>query len=153
VLRAVLDTNILAAGFARLFDPQRSTSVLAAIILAWSGGQFTLVVSEAILAELDRTLRQGYFRRRLSADDAAALLDMVRTDSFLVEPAADVHGSAPHASDDLILGTAVAGHAEYLVTGDYDLRRVGAFRGIQLVSPLTFFDILQADENRSRPIL
>jgi len=153
VLHAVLDTNILAAGFARLFDPRRSASILSTIILAWSGGQFTLVVSEAILAELDRTLRRGYFSRLLAADDVAALIDMVRADAFLVEPASDVHGFAPHAPDDLILGTAVAGHADFLVTGDYDLRRLGTFRGIQLVSPLVFLDVLRTNDPRIFPTL
>lgn len=151
MMRAVLDTNILASGFVRLFEPGRPLSIPAALIMAWSGGLFTLILSEAILGELDRTLRQGYFPSRISPDDVTALIDMLRADALPVEPPQDIRRFAPHATDDLILGTAVAGRADYLVTGDYRLRRMGAFRGIQLVSPQTFLDVLQADDAGATP--
>lgn len=104
------------------------------------------------LGELSRVFALPYFTERLTPDQARAALDLLRNRAHLVEPAPDVHGFAPHASDDLILGTAVAGRADYLVTGDRALRRLGTFRGIRLVSPLAFLDIIQAeDQGASTP--
>lgn len=135
MIRAVLDTNVLASGFVRLFEPRRPASIPASLILAWADGQFTLIASETLLTELDRAWRRAYFRSRLAPVDADALLNMLREDAVMVEPASDVQGIAAHPSDDPILATAVAGHAGYVVTGDRAFRRLGIFRGTRLISP------------------
>ncbi|MCC7021329.1 MAG: hypothetical protein IT338_00795 [Thermomicrobiales bacterium] len=54
---------------------------------------------------------------------------------------------ATHPEDDLILATAVACRASYLVTGDRKLRAVGAFRGVAILSPREFLTRLE-DEAR-----
>lgn len=54
-----------------------------------------------------------------------------------------VRGVATHASDDLVIATAVSGSADYLVTGDRDLRlRVREYGGVAIVSPAEFLEIL-----------
>ena len=47
--------------------------------------------------------------------------------------------------DDLVLATAVAARADYLVTGDRYLLEIGAFRGIPIVTPRAFLDVLAED--------
>jgi len=60
----------------------------------------------------------------------------------------EVTGVATHPEDDLILATAVAGEASYLVTGDRKLRAVGAFQGVTILSPREFLARLaQAGEH------
>ena len=49
---------------------------------------------------------------------------------------------ATHPEDDLILATAVAGNAAYLVTGDRKLREVGSFHGVTMLSPRDFLERL-----------
>jgi predicted nucleic acid-binding protein len=41
--------------------------------------------------------------------------------------------------DDVVLGTAVAGKCEAIVTGDKDLLDLGSYEGIVIVSPRTFW--------------
>ena len=55
-----------------------------------------------------------------------------------VKPAEGIHGVAPDDEDDLILATAVAADADFLVTGDKGLLALGEFRGIPIVSPREF---------------
>jgi predicted nucleic acid-binding protein len=46
--------------------------------------------------------------------------------------------------DDLpVLGTAIAGEATCIVTGDQDLLTLRRFRGIDIVNPRTFYDRLR----------
>jgi len=44
--------------------------------------------------------------------------------------------------DDIVLATAVAGHAEAIVSGDAHLLEVGEFRGIPIITPAVAADRL-----------
>ena len=47
------------------------------------------------------------------------------------------------------LEAAVAGNVDYLVSGDGHLLELSSFRGIDIVTPRTFYDRLQKHENKS----
>ncbi|PZR66861.1 MAG: hypothetical protein DLM66_12340 [Candidatus Dormiibacter spiritus] len=49
------------------------------LIALWSGGAFELVVSEALLAELDRTLAHPKLRQHIDPKDAADFRQLVRS--------------------------------------------------------------------------
>ena len=52
-------------------------------------------------------------------------------------------GSVPEDPDDeVVLGTALLGHASHVVTGDEHLLKLGAFRGIRVVTVAEMLDIL-----------
>ncbi len=53
-----------------------------------------------------------------------------------------VQGVATHPEDDLILATAVSGGAQYLVTGDRQLLKLGNYQGVQIVTARDFLDRL-----------
>ena len=59
----------------------------------------------------------------------------------MVEPAAVYHPNIDE-NDLPILGTAVAGYAETIVTGDNVLLKLRAFRGIRIISPREFLNEL-----------
>ena len=61
---------------------------------------------------------------------------------MVVTPASGIHGFAPDAEDDLVLATAVAGRADYLITGDRRFREVGQHGAIAIRSPREFVFIL-----------
>src|SRR5215210_3357313 len=65
VIVAVLDTNVLVAGF-----PARS-GVPATLIDAWRQGTYQLVVSEQILEELAETWRDPYWQALFSPPRAS----------------------------------------------------------------------------------
>ena len=87
------------------------------LLRAWVERRFTLVTSKAQLAELQRVLSYPKLRRRIPKHVAGALINRLRERAEIVKPArVPIH--LPDEDDLLILGTAVAGKAELLVTGD-----------------------------------
>ena len=53
-----------------------------------------------------------------------------------------VAGDASHAQDDVVLATALSARADYLVTGDKELRQLGAYGETRLVIPREFVAVL-----------
>jgi predicted nucleic acid-binding protein len=71
-------------------------------------------------------------------------VDSFRTLATLVTIGPIVPRAASHTHDDLILATAVAGSADYLVTGDREPRALGSYEGIAILTPREFLDVLDA---------
>src|SRR3990172_6080021 len=118
--RAVVDTNVLVSGFVRS-NPQAAPS---RVLDAWRLRLFALVTSDHILAELEATFAQPYFRSRLNPQQVSDILDLVHSRAIIVPITVSVHGVATHPEDDMILATAVSAKADYLITGDAQLLKV-----------------------------
>ena len=71
-MRAVVDVNVLISGVLSAKGPS------AEILRASRDGQFELVVSEMLLAELERTLAYPKLRKQIPAEKAAAFVNWVR---------------------------------------------------------------------------
>ena len=141
VIRAVLDTNALISGLARL---DTWASAPADILRRWLDDEFELIVSPDILAELDRTWSKPYFRSRRSLPHVVRAEDAVRALARIVVPSTTIAGVAPHHEDDLILAAAVTAEADFLVTGDKRFLAVGSYAGVTILSPRAFLDVLEA---------
>ena len=141
MIRAVLDTNVLASALVNL---DRPGSVPGEILRRALRQDFALVVSDAILAELDHTVTKPYFVRRSGPDRAASVRAAIEQVALVTPLTATVEGVATHPEDDRVLATAVAGDADYLVTGDRQLQALGCFRGVAIVNPAAFLAILDA---------
>ena len=133
----VLDTNVLASGFTNAAGPAGQ------LLVAWLHGQFDLLVSEHILAELSRTFHKPYFSRRLGKQRVANNLALLRSTARLVPITIAVHGVASHPEDDMVVATALSGQADYLITGDHHLQAVGSYQGVTILSPRSFLQQLQ----------
>jgi len=110
-VKVVLDTNLLASRFVNFADP---TTLSSAILQAWRAELFELVVSEYILAELERTLRKPYFQTRISEQDQLAALALLRQFATLTALNVEVSGAATQAKDDPIIATALSAEADFL---------------------------------------
>lgn len=138
-MKATLDTNVLASGFLGF---ERDTNRPGAVLRAWRAGRFELVIAEHILGELARTFGKPYFRLRFPPGDALAADALLRRRATLVAVTAPVHDIATHPEDDVVLATAISAGADYLVTGDRQLRLLGSVDGVVIVEPREFLDIL-----------
>lgn len=139
MIRAVLDTNVLLGALAS------TSGALREIAIEWQVRRFQFVASPHLLGELHVALQKPYWQRRLRPGDATRLLQIARRRADLFEPDAEVSGIASHEEDDLVIATALAGDAEYLVTGDKELLRVRSYRTVKIISPLEFLEILRAE--------
>ncbi len=115
----------------------------AQIIALWEDDVFDITVSEHIIDGVSRALNKPYWRKRLDIQQLERRLSGVRALVKPVEPVDDVHGVAEDDEDDLLLATAVAANADYLVTGDKYPLRIGEFRGIRIVSPRQFLGLMR----------
>ena len=100
----------------------------------------TIVLSEHILAEL----HEHYVGKFKATDEQAALVvGALRKQSDIVAPAAIPSEAFVDADDLPVLGTAITGHVDYLVTGDKQLQELGQYRKIPIVSPRQFYELLR----------
>jgi putative PIN family toxin of toxin-antitoxin system len=114
-VRAVVDVNVLISG---VLSAKGSS---AEILRASRDGQFELVVSELLLAELGRTLAYPKLRKRIPPEKAAAFATWVGGHSSLTEdPVSPPPVGSRDPDDDYLLALAINRRA-YLVTGDKDL--------------------------------
>jgi uncharacterized protein len=134
-LRAVLDPNVLIAA---LLSPRGSPG---RVFRKWLDGSFELIVSPALLAELERALGYPKLRRRIPVADGHALIDLLRRSASLANDPAT--RSAPFSSrdpgDDYLLALAIQERAA-IVSGDGDLLNLGA--DLPIYSPSTFIGII-----------
>jgi len=71
-VRAVLDSNVLIASLLS------RSGAPAQIVSRWLAGEFELVVSEALLAELARALAYPKVHKRVAEDEARAFVELLR---------------------------------------------------------------------------
>jgi putative PIN family toxin of toxin-antitoxin system len=140
VIRAVLDTNVLASAMA---GAGYRKSVPGEVFRRWRRRSYRLVVSRHILDELERTLANPYFSARFTPDQVARALRTFGKRGEWASMDALVSGVASHPEDDPILATAVSASADYLVTGDRMLQRLGSFGGVAIVGPREFIMLLE----------
>ena len=94
------------------------------------------VISNFILDELSHKLRDKF---KYPEDEIAEIREAAMIGAEFVTPA-EIPGDACRDPNDLpILGTAVAGRAEVIITGDKDLLALQAFGGIPIVRPGEFW--------------
>ena len=113
-MRAVLDPNILIAA---LLSPSGAP---ARLISGWLCGEFELVVSETLLAELERALAYPKLRRRVTPDEATAFAALLRHEATLAADPPNPARRSADPGDDYLLALAEAERA-LLVTGDQHL--------------------------------
>lgn len=104
---------------------------------------FTLVISPAIIAEVEAALGQAKIRRYLREPDEAPLwLADILAIADLVEDTGAVTGVCRDPADDMVLSAAREGRAELIVTGDADLLALVEYEGSAIVTPRAFLALL-----------
>jgi uncharacterized protein len=131
-VKVVLDTNVILSAF--------GTRGLCEAVMAVCLDQHEMVLSEAILREVAQHLA-GKFK--VPAARAREIDALLREYATLVVPVEVPPNACRDADDRAVLGTAVAGDADCLVTGDADLLTLHQFQGIPIHSPRDFYNSLR----------
>jgi len=135
-VRAVLDTNVFVAALLSDATPRR-------VYEAFLSGAITLLFSRQTLFELVTVLRRPSIRLVTSRAETDRLLAAVQRDGRLVEISERVF-ACRDPKDNRFLECALAGRADYLVTGDRDLLALDPFRGIPILRPAEFLRLLSS---------
>jgi putative PIN family toxin of toxin-antitoxin system len=89
-----------------------------------------------------RELRATLHNKFADDPDELPLLSQLNEEAEIVRPARFGERVCRDKDDDVVLATALAGKADIIVTGDDDLLVLKAFRGIRILSPRRFLELL-----------
>lgn len=138
--RVVLDTNVLISGWSVYEDSER---VPARVVRQWRENRYLLLTSDKLRAEFARTFRKPYFQARFNSKQIRRAERLLASRAQVVAIDVEVVDVASHPEDDAVLASAISGRADFLVTGDRQLQRLGTYRGIAIVSPRDFLTLLE----------
>jgi len=137
VLRVVLDANVYISALIRPQGPPGQ------IVTRFLESSFEIVISPAIVEETIRAFAYPKVRKYIHAGvDPELWFEDVILLALLVAGDYEVEDVSVDADDDKYLAAAVEGSATLIVTGDPDLLTVKDFRGIRIVTPRIFLDLL-----------
>lgn len=140
MLRVVIDTNVLVSSVIS------KKGAPAFLIQAWSEGLFNLVISEAIITEIERVLSEHSLKQvfNISNDQITRLVELLRRNSILVPGSAAVAGAVPaDPTDEMFIAAALDGNADVIVSDDKDLLEIESFQGVAILTPRQFLDRIQ----------
>lgn len=113
-MRAVFDANVLVSA---LLSPGGAP---AQILSRWLVGEFELVVSERLLAELRRSLSYPKLSKQITAEEAESFVDLLREMAERAEDPPRPPRRSRDPGDDYLLALAEAARA-VVVSGDQHL--------------------------------
>ena len=141
-MKAVIDTNVIVSAGLRSGTPPD------VVVRAWIDGRFEAITSEQLLRELEAVVERPWLARRLAwaQSDRLSFIAGLRRRANMVTPSASLSIVTRDPSDNRVLEAALAGEADYIVTGDRHLLELGDFEGVEIVTPARFVAVLAERE-------
>ena len=136
--RVVVDTNVLISGII-----QRSGFPFKGVKL-WEDEAIVLITSGETIEEAGRVLNYPKIRERykLTGDDINRAISNLLRYTVLVNDPPEINAVEDDPDDNKIIATALAGRANYIISGDAHLLTLKSFRGIEIVTPKKFCEIV-----------
>lgn len=137
-MRVVLDANLFVSA---VIEPRGKP---AQILDAWRTTRFELLIRQDILDEVGEVLRRPRIQKRHQWTDqmVARFLDGLRELAVVTPGELQILNAAEDPDDGMYLACAVEGEADYVVSGDQHLLRLGSFQGTLIVTPAQFLAVL-----------
>ena len=135
-MRVFLDTNVLVSAFA--------TRGLCAELFELVLLEHDLILGRSVLQELSKALQQ---KVKLPARETAAIITFLEDEASQLVESSDPADVAVDRDDAIVLGDAMAGHAEVFVTGDAKVLGLGQHGALRIVSPRGLWELLQAEKS------
>jgi putative PIN family toxin of toxin-antitoxin system len=135
-MKIVCDTNVLVS--ALIVKKGKPAQILRRL------EDFDLLISEEILAEVDRVLHYRRIRKRypITEEDINTYLQHLRKASTMIPLQGQLKVIQVDPDDDKFLECAVVGGAAYIVSGDAHLADLKEYQRISILSPAAFLELL-----------
>ena len=130
--KAVLDTNILVSALIWRGAPYHC-------LLSAQAGFFELIISEPILDELSSVLA-GKFR--IEDEQVKEFISLVKRTGHLVRIVDRIRLVADDPSDDKVVEAAAAAKADFIVTGDHHLLKLGKYKNVRIIKAAAFLHMM-----------
>lgn len=126
------DTNIYISGLVFAGPPRR-------FLREAQAGRFRLAISDALLEELSRILRAKF---AWSDEEIREVVALLSDCTVHVQPGERLDVVDADPDDNRVLECAVAAGSRFIVTGDSDLLRLGAYAGIRILKVADFLELI-----------
>jgi putative PIN family toxin of toxin-antitoxin system len=150
--RIVVDTNIFVPGLIGAIAVPPGKSASAGLLRAWRGDRCTVVLSEPLLDEYWRVMQRTPFS--IPSHKAKRLRDAIRSRALMVAPDPRRVILRRDPDDNIVLLTAIAGRAEFLVTDNTaDFQEVNVlghehgvlrYHGVRIIGLSECLDMIRA---------
>jgi len=131
--RVVIDTNV--------FVSMVLGGQVGKINDGWRARKFLLIVSDNIVSEYLDVLQRPKFH--LSSHTIATIVSRIYRRAEFAMPAEHVFAIQADPSDDKFLEAAIAGKADYIVSGDRHLLDIKQFQSTPIITAHDFIEILK----------
>jgi putative PIN family toxin of toxin-antitoxin system len=134
-MRVVIDTNVFISAMLSTHGPPGRI-----LHSAREGSGPQLILSRPLISEYRRVALYPSVSRlhSLTPSEVDRFIDGLRTLAILVDQLPDIQIVTDDPDDNLIVATALAGEADYIVSGDRHLLRLQAVDEIRVVTPAAF---------------
>ena len=139
MLRVVLDTNIFVSSLLS------KTGIPAKILDAWRAGQYLLITSPPIIAEIKNVLESFRISKKyfITQEDIEQLVDLLQRDAITVSDKTDVKGAvSSDPKDEMFLACALDAGADLIVSGDHHILDLEEYKGIRILTARRFSEYL-----------
>lgn len=128
MIRAVIDTNVFLSS---LFWKGKPKQILE---MAFSK-KFEGVTSPQILLELEGKLRKKF---NYPEEQTKKYVELILSQFTVVEPTSKVSAVPNDPTDNKIIEAAIEANADYIVTGDKHLLKLGRYLNVKILKPDQF---------------
>jgi uncharacterized protein len=138
-MRVILDTSVIVSG---LLSPHGTP---AQLIVRWLAGDFTLIYSQPMLAELEDVLNRAWLKERLAyvPNRIPDFLEAVTIWGEQAHGYINVTGTVRDPFDEMFLACAALGGANYLVSVDKDLLTLATYKQTVILTPAQFLQLIE----------
>lgn len=137
MIRVVVDTNVFVSGIIGKNSPP------ARLLKLWESGKLTIITTAAVISEIERVLNYPKIKKGHNLGDdqiRQVVLNIARYSVDVTKSAQPVSVIKEDPDDDKFLSAAVAGKADFIISGDAHLLTLKSYEGIPIVTPSEFFD-------------
>jgi uncharacterized protein len=131
-MKIVLDTNIIVSG---LLQSKGNPAQVLTLALA---GAVQVCHDASILAEYSQVLARPRFK--FDSERVREVLNKIEEDGLAVDASGESNLDLPDADDEPFLAVALAGAADFLVTGNLADYPASKRRGCAVLSPAAFME-------------
>jgi len=135
-MKIVLDANIFVSAFLYGGNPKEIFEMVSKKLV-------TLFITDAILAEANSVFRKRKFH--LTEEDVEYYIQRIKEIGIKINVADServTDGGCRDKTDNRYLECAVAAKADYVISGDIHLRELKEYRGIKIVNPAEYLEIV-----------
>jgi putative PIN family toxin of toxin-antitoxin system len=140
VLKVVIDINLFVSGLiSKKGNP-------AKLLQLWHDHAFLLVISEQMVKEIERVLQYPRIRNKynLKDEEIEQAVGTIKKFAVVLPDAIELGVVKDDPDDNKVLACALAAQADYIVSGDGHLLKLGVFENTPIVTTKDFLGSIES---------